>query len=1230
MSILPTVQGLLSEISPSKVTYARAQRMRDSRSYLEDQFWLLHQDLALWTCDEIKSFTNDDPSARRGTCLDNLTVEGPHSSGRHPWSIQFRCLQDFPALQDKNEAERRSLLQEHKAFLRNESSICLLVDGTPRWFGFLTGEEDYLCLSPPVINIRLLETELDKASLILTRAKRISCLLLHTPLFAYEPVLNGLSRMSNIPLEESLLHWTPGKPAPRIDYTLTAEMSGFLARLEEDSSLDLRETLRLSSEVRLDPSQAACFKAGLSQSVALIQGPPGTGKSFIGSLIAKAIIEHSAERILLVCQTHHALDQLLTDCLRLGLAPSKIVRMGSTKKATQTTQSLSLHLARSRQWFSPSQKKEIARHRDAIDSSTSKLRDAFNNITGQKFSKVDIMKHIKTLKDGELPFYDALHPPPRTSKPEHEFYLLDRWLAGKDCGVLKAHGSRFPSVWRLNAAERKEVFSTWEREMMTKRLVMLRMAGNEHDDHVERLNAIHRDRDINIIRRKRIIACTTTAAAKYMLTIQSAAPTVVFVEEAGQILESHILTALGPRTKQLVMIGDHKQLRPRAHHNLCVEKGNGFDLNRSLFERLILAGYPHQVLSQQHRMRPEIAALVRELSHPSLTDAPRTLGREHLRGLQNNVIFVSHSEQEFELGHVLEWRDFESTKSKRNLFEAQMVVKCVQHLTQQGYSTERIAVLTPYLGQLRLLIQEMLLHSDPQLSELDSQDLVRAGLTPPTLVPTGRPHIRVSTIDNFQGDESDIVISSLTRSNSRRDIGFMASRERLNVLLSRARDGLILVGDAETFRESPAKDSPWNQFIDSLVARGHMYDGLPTRCERHKINGAVPRNPEEFEKKCPGGGCRRPCEFSVLFNERYRGGARIEGGMDGLPARVFCRRLAKAFAGLEGVEMRVTLEKAWEGVIRRKKARSSLGTNTTSSTQEEYFSTEDLLGPEPREYLKTSSAWKRLQNLIGVQRMKDSMAELVDVLQLGYELELKEEPPVPITLSRLFLGQHGTGKTTVCWLYASILSDLGVIQSSDVVFKHPDDLIGDSVEASELRTEVVLQDARGKVLAIRDAPVLRDHRDDAEKACRIAVIRKLLAAAGDEQENPQCLILMFISGDRALNTFNGLGRTDIARYFPIDAAFSFDRPEDEDLSLLLDLTLRKRRLSATVVAKEAALHRLQGARGPRFGNARAVETLVDMASDRARLRQWSVSRGDERLGDNVMLEEEDFSVHELN
>ena len=104
------------------------------------------------------------------------------------------------------------------------------------------------------------------------------------------------------------------------------------------------------------------------------------------------------------------------------------------------------------------------------------------------------------------------------------------------------------------------------------------------------------------------------------------------VEEAGEILESHVLTALGPETKQLILIGDQKQLRPKVHHDLSVEKGDGYDLNRSLFERLVLRNYPHQVLYQQHRMRPEISALVRQLTYPDLVDAPNTQGRPDLRG----------------------------------------------------------------------------------------------------------------------------------------------------------------------------------------------------------------------------------------------------------------------------------------------------------------------------------------------------------------------------------------------------------------------------------------------------------------------------------------------------------------------------------------------------------------------------------------------------------------------
>lgn len=111
----------------------------------------------------------------------------------------------------------------------------------------------------------------------------------------------------------------------------------------------------------------------------------------------------------------------------------------------------------------------------------------------------------------------------------------------------------------------------------------------------------------------------------YAKQLQSAASGILLVEEAGEILESYVLTAMTPNTKQLILIGDHKQLRPKVNnYNLTVEKGDGYDLNRALFERLALAGLAHATLQPQHRMCLEISNLVRQLTFPDLLDAPST------------------------------------------------------------------------------------------------------------------------------------------------------------------------------------------------------------------------------------------------------------------------------------------------------------------------------------------------------------------------------------------------------------------------------------------------------------------------------------------------------------------------------------------------------------------------------------------------------------------------------
>lgn len=103
-----------------------------------------------------------------------------------------------------------------------------------------------------------------------------------------------------------------------------------------------------------------------------------------------------------------------------------------------------------------------------------------------------------------------------------------------------------------------------------------------------------------------------------------------------------------------------------------------------------------------------------------------------------------------------------------------------------------------------------------------------------------------------------IVVASLTRSNPRGDIGFMALPQRLNVLLSRARDGLVLIGNVETFLNARQGKDQWAQLFDMLKRGKHVYDGLPVKCERHPDRKALLREPLDFENECPDGGCDEP------------------------------------------------------------------------------------------------------------------------------------------------------------------------------------------------------------------------------------------------------------------------------------------------------------------------------------------------------------------------------------
>lgn len=86
----------------------------------------------------------------------------------------------------------------------------------------------------------------------------------------------------------------------------------------------------------------------------------------------------------------------------------------------------------------------------------------------------------------------------------------------------------------------------------------------------------------------------------------------------------------------------------------------------------------------------------------------------------------------------------------------------------------------------------------------------------------------------------------------------MSSPERLNVLLSRARDGLILIGNSHTFLKSKKGGGLWEQFFSMLEKGKYVFDGFPIKCEKHPSKTATLTQPEEFDYQCPDGGCTDP------------------------------------------------------------------------------------------------------------------------------------------------------------------------------------------------------------------------------------------------------------------------------------------------------------------------------------------------------------------------------------
>ncbi|KAG1725642.1 uncharacterized protein EDB91DRAFT_86848 [Suillus paluster] len=270
-------------------------------------------------------------------------------------------------------------------------------------------------------------------------------------------------------------------------------------------------------------------------------------------------------------------------------------------------------------------------------------------------SKIDFKDVLMYIEFEEPNFFNAFRVPEDNSgmtrvskkgKPVDAEELIFQWSRGFGAGQFKDEPNvrQAADIWGMPLDARRKMLEQWKSEICKTILEEICTLGKNYNECRDQLTREFREGMVTTLMGKRIIGCTTTGAAKFAQDIRGAKPDVLLIEEAGEILESHVLTAMGESTSQMILIGDHKQLRPKVNnYKLTVEKGDGFELNRSLFERLVLRGFPHETLTAQHCMHPEISAFIRKLTYPDLTDAAKTQGRDDIRGIQNNFVFIDHT-----------------------------------------------------------------------------------------------------------------------------------------------------------------------------------------------------------------------------------------------------------------------------------------------------------------------------------------------------------------------------------------------------------------------------------------------------------------------------------------------------------------------------------------------------------------------------------------------------------
>jgi len=312
-----------------------------------------------------------------------------------------------------------------------------------------------------------------------------------------------------------------------------------------------------------------------------------------------------------------------------------------------------------------------------------------------------------------------------------------------------------------------------------------------------------------------VICCTCVGAGDFRLAKMEFRG--VMLDECTQSTEPVTLIPLVKGAKQVVMVGDQCQLGPVVPCDKAAKAG----LSESMFQRMVALGHLPIRLQVQYRM------------HPCLSEFPSNMFYEG--SLQNGVSaaerrsrvpFPWPQPQRPMMFYVQMGKEeiAASGTSYLNRAEATSVEKIVTMFLRAGVLPSNIGVITPYEGQRKWVTAQM--QRGPLRQQLYQE-------------------VEVASVDAFQGREKDFVILSCVRSNENFGIGFLSDPRRLNVALTRAKYGCVVLGNPKLL----SRNGLWHELIAHFKLANCIVEGSLKNLKPSFAPLSRPKKPYEFRKQ---------------------------------------------------------------------------------------------------------------------------------------------------------------------------------------------------------------------------------------------------------------------------------------------------------------------------------------------------------------------------------------------